>query len=315
MLSLYFCKNREQICIPMITIQNEHLSAAINPQGAETRSLRDLQTGREFLWQGDARWWTGCSPILFPITGGMWNGETLHSGRTLRIPKHGFAAKCTWTVREQTEDAVTFALRSDDAHVAGQYAEAFPFRYELRVTYRLCGRTLRADIAVENLDTQHIYFQVGGHPGIALPDWQDDVHLDGYLRFEGDARTLVRAGEQGCIEVAPDGTPIPFPVPATAEGLVPLCVETFAHEALIFCEQISAATVLDRDERPVARVASSAPVWLFWNPQGQHAPFVCCEPWYGLPDFQGFHGDISQRPYIQSAAPAETWKGWYTVEV
>lgn len=299
----------------MITIKNQELCAAFNTQGAEARSLRDLHTGREYLWQGDERWWGGCSPILFPITGGMWNGETLLHGQPLRIPKHGFAAKCEWTVLEQEESRATFVLRSDDDAVKASFADAFPFRYELRVTYSLEGRTLRADIAVENLDTEEIYFQVGGHPGIALPDWKEEEPVDGYMKFEGEARHLVRAGEQGCIEVDADGTPLQFPIPAEPDGLVPLRVETFAHEALILCQQVTAATVLDKARRPIARVASGAPVWLFWNPQGVHSPFICCEPWYGLPDLQGFHDDISLRPYIQHAAPAETWHGWYTVEV
>ena len=299
----------------MITIRNQELSAAFTLQGAEARSLRDLRTDREYLWQGDARWWGGSSPILFPITGGMWNGETLLHGQPLRIPKHGFAAKCEWTVLEQEEGRVTFALRSDDDAVKANFADAFPFRYELRVTYSLRGRTLRADIAVENLGDEDLCFQVGGHPGIALPGWKEEEPVDGYLRFDGDARHLVRAGEQGCIEVDAAGEPLQFPLPADADGLVPLCVDTFAHEALILCRQVSAATVLDKARRPVARVSSGAPVWLFWSPQGVHSPFVCCEPWYGLPDLQGFRGELSRRPFVQCAAPAATWRGWYAVEV
>ena len=36
---------------------------------------------------------------------------------------------------------------------------------------------------------------------------------------------------------------------------------------------------------------------------------------HGLPDLQGFEGEISERPYIQSARAGQTWQGGYAVEV
>ena len=121
---------------------------------------------------------------------------------------------------------------------------------------------------------------------------------------------MLRAGEQGCLE------PEQYPVPLNEQNLIPICVDTFSNEALIFDEgQVKAATVLDKHAQPVARVESSSPVWLFWQPQGIHTPFVCCEPWYGLCDHQGFEGNVEQRPYINCAHSNETWQGYYTVEV
>ena len=298
-----------------ITIQNEELCATFLAQGAETLSLCDLRTSHEYLWWGDERWWHGTSPILFPITGGMWNGRTLHNGGELRIPKHGFASKCLWRVVAHEAASVTFALSSSDDDVQ-KYREAYPFRYEVRVRYTLDGRTLRAEFFVENREAeQTLYFQMGGHPGIALPDWMEPRHPDGYLKLEGTPRRLLRAGEQGCIEVEDGMVPRSFPVPLNDEGLVELRTETLANEALIFDEQVTGATVLSRDGEPVARVTSTAPVWLFWSPQGIPSPFICCEPWYGLPDLQGFEGEISERPYIQSARAGQTWQGGYAVEV
>ena len=105
-------------------------------------------------------------------------------------------------------------------------------------------------------------------------------------------------------------------VPAEVDGLVPLSVETFSHEALIFDEhQVSAVRVLNRNKQAIARVESSAPVWLFWSPKGVHTPFVCCEPWYGLCDHQGFTGTVEERPYIQCVHEGENWEGYYSVEV
>ena len=64
------------------TIQNQYLRATIDEMGAELVSLQRLSDGREYLWHGDARWWHGHCPILFPATGGLWNGTYRHNGQT-----------------------------------------------------------------------------------------------------------------------------------------------------------------------------------------------------------------------------------------
>lgn len=289
----------------MIEISNNELKVVISEAGAEMQSLRSIRDGREYLWQGDAKYWTGRSPILFPIVGGMWNGQCRSGDQVLRIPKHGFVKSQMWTPVEVTETATTLAYEPCEADLA-----VFPWRFRIEVTYALEGKTVRATMRAKNEDASTMWFQMGGHPGLALADFAEENAVDGFLRLEGNPRSLLRAGDQGCLEADR------HPVLMTADGLVPLCVDTFANEALIFDDhQVEAVTLVDLSRRNVCRVASSAPVWLFWSPQGVHAPFVCAEPWYGLCDRQGFEGDISERPFIQQAEPGQTWEGWYTVEV
>ena len=289
----------------MIKISNNIISAEISTTGAEVQSIRDIETGREYLWNGDELWWHGHSPSLFPIVGGMWNGTCRIDGEEVSIPKHGIVRRATWTVDNVTSDQATLSINS----TVGSF-KTFPFAFHLSVTYRLEGRQLKADFTVKNLSGCDLWFQLGGHPAIALPDWKEENEVDGYLQLEGQPQHVLRAGEQGCLE------PETFAVPQNEEGLIPLSVDTFSHEALIFDEhQVKAATVLGRDKKPVARVACDSPVWLFWSPQGVHTPFVCCEPWYGLCDHQGFEGPVQDRPYINCAHSGETWQGAYSIEV
>ena len=65
----------------------------------------------------------------------------------------------------------------------------------------------------------------------------------------------------------------------------------------------------------MARVESDAPVWLFWSPQGQHSPFVCAEPWYGLCDPIGYEGPVDERPFIQCARGGEKWHGYFKIDI
>lgn len=289
----------------MIEISNNQLAVTISPIGAEVQSIKDVNTQCEYLWHGDAQWWSGHSPILFPIVGGLWNGTCRVDGQELHISKHGFVRRAPWRVVCVETDKAVFEFVS----TVGTFA-IFPYAFRLTATYSLDGRKLRAEFCVENLGGSPFCFQLGGHPAIALPNWDDAQPLDGYLRLEGNPTHVLRAGEQGCLE------PDTFPVPLNADGLVPLTVDTFSHEALIFDNhQVSAATVLTPSGQPVARVESTAPVWLFWSPQGVHTPFVCLEPWYGLCDHQSFCGDITERPYINTVNGHATWMGGYGIEV
>lgn len=289
----------------MIEISNNQLAVTISPIGAEVQSIKDVNTQCEYLWHGDAQWWSGHSPILFPIVGGLWNGTCRVDGQELHISKHGFVRRAPWRVACVEADKAVFEFVS----TVGTFA-IFPYAFRLTATYSLDDRKLRAEFCVENLGGSPFCFQLGGHPAIALPNWDDAQPLDGYLRLEGNPTHVLRAGEQGCLE------PDTFPVPLNADGLVPLTVDTFSHEALIFDNhQVSAATVLTPSGQPVARVESTAPVWLFWSPQGVHTPFVCLEPWYGLCDHQSFCGDITERPYINTVNGHATWMGGYGIEI
>lgn len=289
----------------MIEISNNQLAVTISPIGAEVQSIKDVNTQCEYLWHGDAQWWSGHSPILFPIVGGLWNGTCRVDGQELHISKHGFVRRASWRVVSVEAHKAVFEFVS----TVGTFA-IFPYAFRLTATYSLDDRKLRAEFCVENLGGSPFCFQLGGHPAIALPNWDDAQPLDGYLRLEGNPTHVLRAGEQGCLE------PDTFPVPLNADGLVPLTVDTFSHEALIFDNhQVSAATVLTPSGQPVARVESTAPVWLFWSPQGIHTPFVCLEPWYGLCDHQSFCGDITERPYINTVNGHATWMGGYGIEI
>ena len=313
------------------TLRNKYLCAKISTLGAEVQSLQDIATGQEYCWQGDPAFWGGRAPILFPIVGGMWDGQCRINQRTYSIPKHGFVRNRNWSIvpaatpppAELGEESETLTLAVENTP---DELEMFPWPYRLEVSYRLCGRRLEAEFLVKNLSTtETMHFQIGGHPSLQMPDWKADGQVvQGYLRFEGRPLDMLRATTQGCTQ--PQRVPIPWSNDAATSAalarhqshnaLVPICVDTFANEALIFDNhQLSAIEVLDLNGRRLAHFTSSAPVWLVWSPTGQHAPFICVEPWYGLCDSHYFSGSIEDRPFMQHASPGQTWKGGYTMSV
>lgn len=286
-------------------ISNQELSLTISPVGAEMQTLTDKRDNRELLWHGDSKYWGGRSPILFPAVGGLWNATYRHGGKSFNMPKHGFVREIEWEVAARSGNSITFAHE----RTAGE-AEVFPWPYRVEVEYVLEGRRVRVLFRVKNDAAEEMFFQMGGHPGFSLPDFSEDETVSGFLRFTGHADHLLRAADQGCTLAER------FPVPTDADGDVPVCVGTFADEALILPGgQVSAVTLLRKDRSPLVRVESTAPVWLVWAPQNEHAPFVCFEPWYGLCDPIGFDGDVSERPFINRLGAGEEWQGGYEITV
>ena len=49
----------------MIELQNENLTLCVDPLGAQMMELRSKQ-GAQYLWNGDAKYWRGRAPVLFP---------------------------------------------------------------------------------------------------------------------------------------------------------------------------------------------------------------------------------------------------------
>lgn len=52
-----------------LQLENNIFVAQIDTLGAELCSLLRKDSGEEFVWQGDERYWAGHAPTLFPITG------------------------------------------------------------------------------------------------------------------------------------------------------------------------------------------------------------------------------------------------------
>ncbi len=292
----------------LFTIRGGGLTAIISTKGAEIQSLRS-DDGKEYNWQGTPPYWQGRGPILFPATGAPWNEIYFYNGKSYYMPKHGFVKEQNFSVTSHSENELVLEYCPNE-----ETQTFYPFDYLVRIIFTISAGLLRAVFEVENKAQSTLFFQMGGHPALVVPDFDKDRAVNGYVRLKSSKETselsVVRAREQGCIQ------PGRFSVPKAENGLVPLCVDTFANEALIFDNhQVQAIELLDLKENLVASVQSDAPCWLIWQMQGVNSPFVCFEPWYGLPDNEGESRELKDRPYVQQVAGGSTWKGGFTIKV
>ena len=133
------------------TIQNEWLTAEVSSCGAELKRLAGTN-GVEYLCPEVRRNWDGSAPVLFPNTGWVKDGFALVGGAAYPYQQHGFAKQSEFALAEQSESCVTLELTWNEATL-----EKCPFRFVLRITYRLEDDRLEVENTVRNESAVPMY--------------------------------------------------------------------------------------------------------------------------------------------------------------
>lgn len=280
-------------------------SAGIAAVGAELRSLTDTEERREYLWNGDPKWWTGTAPVLFPIVGNVKGGRYSHGGTTYALENHGFARRSEFSVERADSQEAVLQLSASDAT-----RPCYPFEFRLRVSFRLEERGIRVGYRVDNAGDDRMYFSIGSHPAFRVPSGDGDLEECAIL-FEKEEPGLKRRFLVGGL-LDPDITE-----DALEDGRrIRLSRTLFDRGALIFTAPRSRSFTLYRgpDAHSVRISAEDVPYLGIWAvPKG--APFVCIEPWHGIPDTPAAFGELSRKPGILALEPGGTFETGYRVEI
>ncbi len=290
-----------------IELNSGRMTARINTLGAELVSLK--KNGREYLWQGDPKYWHGQSPLLFPNCGNFWNGEYRLNGQTYSLPKHGFARQMEFSVVNRTETDVTLGIRSND-----ETLKSYPFPFFLFVTYRLGESGLKVEWFVRNEGDNEMFYSIGAHPAFYLPDFDPSEQVRGYFSFETDKPIeYLIPTEKGCVDDLH-----PQNLRLDEQGMMPITAKTFDIDTYVIeSANISRCTLLSAERVPFLAVDFHMPVLSLWSPTAQHpdCPFVAIEPWLGSCDTVGFSGELSERRHINSLAPGQHSLTAYSITI
>lgn len=268
-------------------IQNDQLSVKVKSFGGELTSIIDNETGIEYLWCGDSKYWGRQAPILFPFVGSMKNKEFLLNGNHYSMGQHGFARDMEFEC-VQEESSIWCTLRSDE-----ETKKKYPFDFKLTLGYILEERSIKVVWLVDNTGNQDLPFSIGGHPAFNCPikggkqtDYYIRTNVTNEIRFgEITNEGLLKGDVVNILEVEPDGS---FPI---SEHL-------FDKDALVIeNNQINTLELLTPDKVPYVTMKFDMPLCGIWSPTGKQAPFVCLEPWCGRCDANDFEGDIYSRDY------------------
>ncbi len=253
----------------MITFSNDTLRIAVAPLGAELQSVTDAQ-GRDWLWSGDPAIWAGRSPLLFPVIGKHPDGQVLIDGARYPIKSHGVARTSVFETVAQGDTACTLRL-TDDA----QTRQAYPFAFALDMTYRLDGASLVMTARIANTGDKAMPFCFGYHPAFCWP-LPGSEGLPHRIRLaNGESPEHLRLDATG--QLAPERHPSAF-----VDGVLTLDHSLFEADALIIPGGAGGEAWYGADgQEGVAVAYRDMPHLGIWTkPNG---PFICIEPWHGLP--------------------------------
>ena len=289
----------------MEKISNSILTVEISEHGAELQSIK--KNGKEYLWQGDAKFWGRRSPVLFPNVGRVWNDQYRHAGNTYEIGQHGFARDMDFTLVSASETEVRYRLESSEETLA-----KYPYPFVLEIAYCLHGGCVDVIWEVSNPSDKEMFFQIGAHPAFFYPDYDPDASGRGFFTFDRtEGIECIRIKEKGCVDAQ---TKWPLEM---SEGRLKLEKDTFDAIDTIMLQdsQIGKVTLHRADGSPWLSLSFDAPVVGIWSPPTKNAPFICIEPWYGRCDRAGYEGDYREKDWINRLGAGETFRSVYTISI
>ena len=282
-----------------IRIGNDQVSVEVSPLGAEMQSIV-TKDGQNWLWNGDAAFWNGRSPVLFPIVGKAPGDHISVDGTRYPMGQHGFARRSEFSLLAQGEDFCRFELRSSQASQS-----IYPFEFSLVVEHRVEGRAIVVTAEVSNTGHGPMPFGIGFHPAFVWP-------LPGCEGLEHSV-TLENGGEPELARLSggllkPGRLASPF-----RDGVLVLEPSLFEADALIFPEGAGAGARYAAGNRAIRFTWENLPNFAIWSKPD--APFVCLEPWHGMAAEAGGGDDLSQRPYGEVLGPGARGRYSFRVEL
>lgn len=284
----------------ILTLKNERLQVQVDTFGAELKSIS--MDGCEYLWQGDPAYWTGRSPILFPIIGGLPEDRYTWKGQTYEMHSHGFAKRSEFSVVSHTDDALTLRLTDND-ETRAQY----PFSFVFEVIYTLSGSTLREGFRVVNTGDGEMPFSVGGHSGFNCPLTPDKKFTDYRLEFEKPETLLRRIKRDGLL----CGESRVF---LDDQAEKELTHGMFYDDAVILRDLASSWVELSAGEesRSVRVDFTGFPDLGIWSCRND-GPYVCIEPWFGVDSTKGDSGAMEEKEGIRILPAGDTFEAAFSM--
>ena len=279
----------------MIKLNNGTIAVEIDTLGAQMQTI--TVNGEQRLWHGDPAVWSGRAPVLFPICGGLPDDTFTLDGKEYRMNKHGFARFMDFEVVSFSDTAATFSLKSNP-----ETLQQFPWEFELLITYILRGAAIDIRYEVKNESDRVMYMSIGSHEAYACPEGIEDYDLI----FE-KAETLSTCDLDGNL-IAETSTPL-----LKESRVLPMYEKFFAIDALVFKDVKSREVTLRnrKSGKTVSVKFDGFDYLLLWTKPG--APYLCIEPWTGIPPTVGASNDITKKEGITALEAHDTFKVTHSI--
>lgn len=281
-------------------IANAEITIDVAALGAEMQSMQ-TRDGRHWMWHGDAAFWTGRSPVLFPIVGRAPNDSVSVDGVRYQMSQHGFARRSNFALAVEESDRCVYRLEASEASRA-----MYPFDFRLDIEHRLEGRAVIVSAEVTNLGHKVMPYGIGFHPAFAwpLPGAGAVPHL---VVLDNGAAPALHRLSNGLVN--PQAQPSPF-----RGGELVLDHALFVNDAMVFPKGAGAGLRYGPKNGPGIRFSwENLPNLALWSKPG--AGFVCLEPWHGTAAEVGGSDDLAERPYAELLGPGASGRYSFRAEL
>ena len=237
-------------------------------------SVRDVIYWPELPALDDIAKVRGGNPILFPFCGRTFDRGDIHFWRdennTRRaMPIHGIARQGDFQVTRLDERGFTSLFQPGEEARA-----AYPYDYEVTVSYRFEPLALFVELSLRNLDTKPIPWSAGHHFYFTLPWGEGRTRADYFIRIPARA-TLRQNFEQGQLHIGPRLGPEES---LANKDLIDVFHTALKNNAVVFGERGGEDQIILRIGPD--RVPPKPAVVVTWAPD-DNSPFYCVEPWMG----------------------------------
>lgn len=314
-------------------LENNYLCVEIDSFGAELKSVRSKATQKEYLWQGDPKYWGRTSPVLFPFVGSLKNKTYQIGEQTFPMGQHGFARDLEHTCTSQSSTEIWFSLNSSEETLA-----RYPFPFVLEIGYRLEEVEVTVLWRVTNPGQETLPFSIGAHPAFACPFPNEETmephaktgYQLSFSKFEGADGELSKtmqhklpkdASLRPLPEIHHHGNTLDTGLAITEDLILPLedgkckITDDFFDRCTYMFEgnQANEVSILTPSGQPYVSVTFTTPLFAIWSPEKKDAPFLCIEPWYGRCDHVDFAGTLAERAFTNLLPSGETFEAEYAM--
>jgi len=286
------------------SIESDLISATIDEKGAELISLYSKRQKQEYLWQGNPDIWGGQAPVLFPIVGRLKDGAYTYKGKSYKMSPHGFVSNAPFVTKGAPDSSITFTYED-----TAQTRAIYPFSFKLSVIFSVQWNVLETIYQVENRTKGPMYFSCGSHEGYICPRYEDESFEDYFLEFGQDATYQSLTVSENGLLCEPH-----YAVIENGKRL-PLHYGLFKNDSLVLTNIPTNTVTLasTKSKNKIVIDYEEAPNLVLWTKP--NAPYICIEPWDGLPDFEGSDGDITNKPGILRLEEGETYNWRHTISI
>ena len=287
------------------TIKNDNIEVSVEDLGAQMRSIKDAE-GKEYLWQGDEKYWNGTAPNLFPYIARLTEGKYILKGKTYEMPKHGFLRNSVLKLKEKTQTKMVFSLKDSE-----ETYKMYPYHFEIKVKYELFENELKVSYNVTNKDKKVMYFGIGGHPGFQVPIEKELSFEDYFIEF-AKGTEMKRVGmSEDCFVM---GNEEVFPLEENRR--LSLRHNLFDDDAIILKDAPSRVALASEKGSVRIEMETSHLGYLgIWHKPASDAPYVCIEPWSSLPSRKDVVEDLEKQDNLVSLKPDDYYTGFFKVKI